>query len=181
MSRSALPVIPSFYFSTSRPPGSIHPLVATWQMVKNLQDLGKTVFLTTHYMDEAEHLADRVAVIVGGEIVAEGAPRELAGRAVAGTAVSFMLPPGAPSLPPELGGSFTASNATMSCQTKQPARLLHDLTAWALDHDVELIALNVSQPTLEDVFLELTGGEVSTGSEEGSTEQSNRRRRRAGR
>ena len=66
----------------------------TWNAIANLKQLGKTIFLTTHYMDEAQFLADRVAIISGGEIVAEGAPDELGGRATAATAISFRLPDG---------------------------------------------------------------------------------------
>jgi ABC-2 type transport system ATP-binding protein len=148
-----------------------------WQMVKNLQDLGKTVFLTTHYMDEAEYLADRVAMIVGGKIVAHGAPSELAESQATGTTVSFRLPEDAPALPAELAGSFTSSNERMRATTTDPARLLHDLTAWALDGAVSLLSLNVSQPTLEDVFLELTGGNDSSGTQVEATEPTKTGRR----
>ena len=131
-----------------------------WHMVKSLQDLGKTVFLTTHYMDEAQTLADRVAVIVGGRIVAEGTPGELAARGAAGTTVSFTFPEGAPPLPPELSRSFVSTNGALRATTESPVRLLHDLTRWALEHDVALADLDVSRPTLEDVFIELVGGEA---------------------
>ncbi len=130
-----------------------------WQMVKNLQSLGKTVFLTTHYMDEAQHLADRVVVIARGEIVAEGPPDALGGRDVAGTKISFTLPPHAPSLPAEVAGHFQLLDSAWRCETDTPLPVLNDLTRWALDNEVELRQLQVLQPTLEDVYLSLTGSE----------------------
>ena len=130
-----------------------------WQMVKNLQSLGKTVFLTTHYMDEAQYLADRVVVIAKGEIVAEGPPDALGGRDVAGTKISFTLPPHAPPLPAEIAGHFQLMDSTWRCETDTPLPVLNDLTRWALDNEVGLRQLQVLQPTLEDVYLSLTGSE----------------------
>ncbi len=127
-----------------------------WAMVRNLQALGKTVFLTTHYMDEAQNLADRAAIIVGGRIVAEGPPATLGGRAEAASRVTFRLPPDAPPLPehlrPEVG-----SSGDVELGAPEPMRALHDLTGWALDHNVELESLSVARPSLEDVYLRLTG------------------------
>jgi ABC-2 type transport system ATP-binding protein len=134
-----------------------------WEMVKNLQILGKTVFLTTHYMDEAQHLADRAAIIVDGRIVAEGPPNELTtdGR----TTISFSLPPGAPPLPRELASSFAPEGGHLRAESGAPTRLLRDLTAWAVEHGVELDDLTVARPTLEDVYLQLTRGEDGDGDE----------------
>jgi len=138
-----------------------------WQMIKNLQSLGKTILLTTHYMDEAQTLADRVAVIARGEIVAEGPPDALGGRDVAGTKISFALPPHAPSLPAEIAGHFQLMDSAWRCETDTPLPLLNDLTRWALDNEVELRQLQVLQPTLEDVYLSLTRSEnAQTGAEE---------------
>ncbi|MDQ3785465.1 MAG: ABC transporter ATP-binding protein [Actinomycetota bacterium] len=127
-----------------------------WAMVKNLQTLGKTVFLTTHYMDEAQNLADRAAIIVGGRIVAEGPPATLGGRANAPTKVTFLLPPGAPPLPGHLQPTVGSSGG-VQLEATEPMRSLHDLTGWALDNDVELESLSVARPSLEDVYLRLTG------------------------
>jgi ABC-2 type transport system ATP-binding protein len=127
-----------------------------WEMVKNLASLGKTVFLTTHYMDEAQHLADRVAIIVAGRIVAEGPPSTLAGRRPAATKVSFSLPPGAPGLPARLEHAVHPSGSVFELQTHDPMRDLHELTRWALDNHLELSSLTVARPSLEDVYLELT-------------------------
>ncbi|MDQ3765874.1 MAG: ABC transporter ATP-binding protein [Actinomycetota bacterium] len=127
-----------------------------WAMVKNLQALGKTVFLTTHYMDEAQNLADRAAIIVGGRIVAEGPPETLGGRAEASTKVTFRLPPDAPPLPEHLRPDVSSSRG-VELEAAEPMKALHDLTGWALDHNVELESLSVARPSLEDVYLRLTG------------------------
>jgi ABC-2 type transport system ATP-binding protein len=134
---------------------------AAWEIVRNLTALGKTVFLTTHYMDEAEHLANRVAVIRRGEIVAEGAPRTLGDRTLGRSTVSVQLD-GEDELPPALAAGDRGSDGVVRLVTTEPVRVLHDLTGWALERGVTLEALRVSQPTLEDVYLELTGGEAGT-------------------
>jgi len=128
-----------------------------WQMIKNLQSLGKTILLTTHYMDEAQTLADRVAVIARGEIVAEGPPDALGGRDVAGTRISFVLPSGSSSPPPHVAGVFQVLGSSWTAETTDALPVLHELTGWAVDNHVELRSLQVSQPTLEDVYLALTG------------------------
>ena len=125
-----------------------------WDVIRNLVDLGKTVFLTTHYMDEAQTLADRVAIIVNGRIVAEGLPGALQGSESAATTIEFALtaglelPAGVPA-PERVEGRYRLS-------TEEPMRVLHDLTGWALDHDAELEGLTVTRPSLEDVYLQLT-------------------------
>jgi len=130
-----------------------------WEMVRNLRDLGKTVFLTTHYMDEAQHLADRVAIIVGGLIVAEGPPGSLVGAEATKTAVRFVLPPDPPVLPPQVADVALVSGDAVSTQTDDPVGVLHALTSWALSNDVEIRELTVSQPSLEDVYLSLTSAQ----------------------
>jgi ABC-2 type transport system ATP-binding protein len=129
-----------------------------WHMITNLRRLGKTVFLTTHYMDEAQNLADRVAIIKAGRIVAEGRPGELgsAGRRV--TVVRFLLPPGlsGADLPGDLAGRAVEQEGQVVLSTESPVRDLADLCGWALAGNVELSALEVHRPTLEDVYLELT-------------------------
>jgi ABC-2 type transport system ATP-binding protein len=139
-----------------------------WDMVRNLQSLGKTVFLTTHYMDEAQALADRVAVIAGGVIVAEGPPDSLADRQLMRTRVSFALPAGvAP--PPGAGATPVAGHgedgaARWAAETDDATGLLAELAPWAVSRGVELAGLEVAQPTLEDVYLSLTGQPGSDGS-----------------
>jgi len=129
-----------------------------WEIVGNLTALGKTVFLTTHYMDEAQHLAGRVAVIAKGRIVAEGPPSTLGNRHLAESVVRFRLPPGG--LPPGIASRATIVNEDVEVMVLDPTRMLHELTSWAVDRGVELEGLEVSRPTLEDVYLELTGGEA---------------------
>ena len=133
-----------------------------WEMVRGLKSLGKTVLLTTHYMEEAEYLADRVAILVQGKIVAEGAPGDLALRDRA-TTVRFRLHDGAPPLPGELQAT-TEGNGVYSLAADNPTRTLHTLTAWAVENGIELEELSVTHPTLEDLFIELVG--ETGGSEE---------------
>lgn len=125
-----------------------------WEVISNLRDLGKTVFLTTHYMDEAQYLADRVAIIRDGLIVATGKPDELGGRAEAASTISFIVPAGATL--PDMDGLATAGKGFVEITTTEPTRTLNRLTGWALERDLELSALSVSQPSLEDVYLALT-------------------------
>jgi ABC-2 type transport system ATP-binding protein len=130
-----------------------------WQIVKNLAALGKTVFLTTHYMDEAQYLAAEVAIISGGLIVAKGPPSTLAGRDTAATRIRFRLPPGS-----NLPDRFVAirTNGVYEMATDDPTRTLYELTGWALDQRVSLEALEVTRPSLEDVYLEITGSTGAT-------------------
>jgi ABC-2 type transport system ATP-binding protein len=127
-----------------------------WGMIKNLKELGKTVLLTTHYMDEAQNLADRVAIIVGGKIVAEGSPGSLIGGSTAQTRIRFRLPQGAPPLPAGFEGP---DDDIVELTSEDPTRRLHELTGWALANGVELGELTVTRPSLEDVFLQLTADE----------------------
>ncbi|HJU57874.1 MAG TPA: ABC transporter ATP-binding protein [Actinomycetota bacterium] len=131
-----------------------------WQIVRNLSDLGKTVFLTTHYMDEAQHLADRVAVIANGDIVAEGPPSTLGGRHQAESVIRFRRPDG--QLPSTVGGQVRAAGEDVELRVAEPTKALHELTSWALEHRIELEGLQVSRPSLEDVYLDLTGGEAGS-------------------
>ncbi len=126
-----------------------------WEMIKNLKQLGKTVLLTTHYMDEAQALADRVIVIAAGEIVAEGTPESIGGRADADAQIRFELPAGVglDQLPVAAkdGGD---GNAIVTTNT--PTAALHALTSWALDHGGELARLSVTRPSLDDIYVSLT-------------------------
>jgi ABC-2 type transport system ATP-binding protein len=132
---------------------------AAWDVVAGLRDLGKTVFLTTHYMDEAEHLADRIAVIVGGRIVAEGTPATLGGRDRMAAAIQFALPPGmgVSDLPPGLA-PLARADAAGRVTLRSEAPLVHVglLAEWAHERGVDLPDLDVRRPTLEDVYLSLT-------------------------
>ena len=133
---------------------------AAWQVIEGLRELGKTVMLTTHYMDEAQALADRVAVIASGRIIAAGTPDDLGGRRDAACVISFELPgrdPGA--LEAAVAGEWSRTNGRLSLRTGDPTRSLHELTGWALDNGIGLEALEVTRPSLEDVYLELTAAE----------------------
>ena len=128
---------------------------AAWEVVKSLAILGKTVFLTTHFMDEAQYLADRVAVIAQGEIVAEGPPSTIAGRDRMLTRVVFRMADGAE--PPSLGQAPDGAGG-WEIRVDDPTKVLHELTGWALDRGVRFTSLEVSRPSLEDVYLEITAG-----------------------
>ena len=132
-----------------------------WEMIRNLRSLGKTVLLTTHYMDEAQNLADEVAVIARGEIVARGTPASLGGRDTGATLVRFRLP-GGTELPEGLVEDATLHDGEVHLRTHEPTATLHRLTGWALGAGVDLTALEVTRPTLEDVYLEITGGEAGS-------------------
>jgi ABC-2 type transport system ATP-binding protein len=125
----------------------------TWEVISGLRALGKTILLTTHYMEEAERLADRIVVMARGEIVADGTPATLGGRDRAAAIVSFTLPPGA-SEPPR--GASVDERGHVVLRTERPMAELHELTGWALDRELELTDLEIRRPTLEDVYLELT-------------------------
>jgi len=130
-----------------------------WSTIKSLCELGKTIFLTTHFMDEAQALADRVAVMRGGEIIASGRPDELGGRNLRPAEIRFALPSdwSLGDIPdvPSVGREIQADRVTVF--TREPVIAAHEITTWALDHDVELAHFSVTQPTLEDIYLELTG------------------------
>jgi ABC-2 type transport system ATP-binding protein len=116
---------------------------AAWDTIRSLRELGKTVLLTTHYLDEAQALADRVAIIKEGRILAEGAPAELA-----------------PAGHPPYRVCYRNGDGTMvEHRTDDPTALLHELTAKALASGRRLEHLSVTRPSLEDVYLELTADE----------------------
>jgi ABC-2 type transport system ATP-binding protein len=128
-----------------------------WDMVKSLKKLGKTVLLTTHYMDEAQALADRVIVIAAGQIVAEGSPESIGGRADADAEIRFALPAGVDiSQLPLTATSAGDGMATVTVTTSTPTAALRQLTTWALDHGGELARLSVTRPSLDDIYVSLT-------------------------
>ena len=130
-----------------------------WEMVRNLRTLGKTVFLTTHYLDEAEQLADRVAVIAGGRVIAEGTPQDLIASQPEAT-IAFRLPAGV-ALPAEVAAAFAApvrqADGWHRVEVPSPTAPLYALTRWATEARVDLADLAVTRPSLEDVYLALTG------------------------
>ena len=115
---------------------------AAWDMIRSLRALGKTVLLTTHYLDEAEQLADRVAVMREGVIVRVGTPREL-------TTTNL-----------EVEIRYRRGGEEIILTTTEPTRMLHELTAEAMARGEELERLEVRRPTLEDVYLTLTGDDA---------------------
>ena len=115
-----------------------HARRQAWETLRSLRSLGKTIVLTTHYLDEAERLADRVAVLRSGEIVAVGPPSELIGSA------------------PSTEIRYRENGREVVLETDSPTRLLHELTTKALAENRELDGLVVSRPSLEDVYLSLT-------------------------
>jgi len=110
-----------------------------WDVIAGLRDLGKTVFLTTHYMDEAQRLADRVTIIARGEIVARGTPEDLGDRESQPATIRYR-----------------SGGRDISVETSTPVETLHELTGQALERGEDLEGLEVTRPTLEDVYLELT-------------------------
>jgi ABC-2 type transport system ATP-binding protein len=132
---------------------------AAWSVIDGLRALGKTVFLTTHYMDEAEQLADRIAVIADGAIVAEGTPQTLGGRDRLAATIRFTPPSGVGvhDLPEALRLLVQpGSNGTVAISTEAPLRHLRDLAEWAAASGFDLPDIDVRRPTLEDVYLALT-------------------------
>ena len=127
-------------------------------MVRGLAGMGKTVLLTTHFMDEAEALADRIAVLVDGAIVAQGSPAEVIGRYAVETRIRLRLPAGAPPPPAELGLEAEPAEArSVVLRTTRPTEALHAATGWALAAGVSFEEVSVARPSLEDVYLALTG------------------------
>jgi ABC-2 type transport system ATP-binding protein len=143
----------------------------SWSMIEGLKALGKTVFLTTHYMDEAQHLADRVAILRAGRIVALGRPDELGAGLRAETIVTFRSLGAAnfESLKGSIDSSVENVGDITSIRTADAQALLGRLLAWAEARNVTLEHLEVRRPDLEDVFLELVGdgapGDASPGGE----------------
>jgi ABC-2 type transport system ATP-binding protein len=144
--------------TTGFDPGARHH---AWEIVRNLSSIGKTIFLTTHYMDEAQNLANRVAVIAHGTIVAVGPPGSLGGRERMKTRIRFRLPPGAPE-PDRVPHRSPDGSYEILADQEETTKLVHDLTAWSLESGFVLDGLEVTPPTLEDVYLELTASEDVT-------------------
>jgi ABC-2 type transport system ATP-binding protein len=133
-----------------------------WNMIRGLRDLGKTVVLTTHYMEEAQHLADRLAILRDGVVVGSGTPADLVDSTStrSGTVIRFRLPDGvgADAVHAAVGSMPDRSGDEFVLRTEQAQHTLFVLTSWAEQAGVELQGIEVTRPTLDDVFLELTGG-----------------------
>jgi ABC-2 type transport system ATP-binding protein len=128
----------------------------SWELIEELRALGKTILLTTHYMDEAQHLADRVVVIAGGRIIAEGTPDSLGRGTADASLVSFRVPAGLDADDMPLPDDAERRNGTVSFRTETPTGDLAPLLSWAAVRGAELEALSVTRPSLEDVYLQLT-------------------------
>jgi ABC-2 type transport system ATP-binding protein len=138
----------------------------TWELIRRLAAGGTTVLLTTHYMDEVEALADHVAVLFGQEIVARGTPASIGGRDVGAVTIRFRPPDGVTIADLPVVDARVAADGQVEIRTEDEVRLLHELTGWALDRDVPLPGLSVQRVSLEDIYLSLTRGSGSGGSEE---------------
>jgi ABC-2 type transport system ATP-binding protein len=130
---------------------------SSWDLVRRLAGEGTTVILTTHYMEEAEALADQVAIIASGKIVAHGPPATLGGRDQGVVTIRFQLPAGV--TPADLPVAFAGDGPSVELRTDRELEALYELTRWALERDVRLTGLTVSRHTLEDVYLQLTGAD----------------------
>jgi ABC-2 type transport system ATP-binding protein len=132
---------------------------AAWSMIAGLRRLGKTIILTTHYMEEAEVLADRIAVLVDGRVAALGTAIELAGRRGGESEISFDLPPALTvgDLPEYVRSFVTAAeNGRVTVTTNATMHLLHELSSWAVTHEPGPSNLTVGRPSLEDAYIKLT-------------------------
>jgi ABC-2 type transport system ATP-binding protein len=129
-----------------------------WELVDRLRALRKTIVLTTHYMEEAQRLADRVAVMASGRIVAEGDPSTLAGREHGLAVVTFRRPDDVDmsELPIPRDVDLEQVEGRLTFRTRAPTRALRELVIWASDRGEELDGLTITRPSLEDVYLELT-------------------------
>ena len=135
-----------------------------WGVIAGLRQLGTTIILTTHYMDEAQALADRVAVIAHGRVVAAGAVAGLGGRDTTDVKITFALPMdvAVTDLPTLPGSRLATADGQVELRTPTPVQTLSDLTQWCLARGLELPDLEVRRPTLEEVYLDIIGSEVTS-------------------
>jgi ABC-2 type transport system ATP-binding protein len=131
-----------------------------WEMVSELRGLGTTILLTTHYMDEAQALADHIVVIGDGRVVGSGTPDDLGGRDTAALHIRFRLPAGVnpDALPVKVEVDH---HGFCELTTNEDAVVLHALTGWSIDNGIALEGLVASRPSLEDTYLALVGDEVT--------------------
>ena len=134
---------------------------AAWDMIDGFRATGTTVLLTSHYLDEVQHLADRVGVMSRGRLIAESTPGELGGRDRAQTTISFRLGARGP-LPPGPWATPERDGDLVTLLTDEPVYALRDLTEWAVREGVDLVGLTVTRPSLEDVYLQLTNDDNPT-------------------
>jgi ABC-2 type transport system ATP-binding protein len=127
-----------------------------WSMISNLKSLGKTVILTTHYMDEAEYLSDRIALMVNGEIERMGTTRELI-NSESNTTIQFSLPDSNTSLPETIMKIAEINGNLVSIITNSPIGILSEITNWALENSLKVDDLTVQRSSLEDLFLKVVG------------------------
>lgn len=133
-----------------------------WEVVDDLRDLGATILLTTHYLDEAEHLADTVLIMDHGRVVAEGTPAELTARAGSGTVISFRLPTGVTTVDlPAVGTERRVAGSDVEVRTASPTADVATLSAWAVARGLEFEDLTLTRPSLEDVYLDLVDKDLS--------------------
>jgi ABC-2 type transport system ATP-binding protein len=142
-----------------------------WKMLDGLRELGKTIFLTTHYMEEAERLADRIAVIAGGRIIDEGTPATIGHRDIAASEILFLLPQGVGDweLPDDLRALAQQPkrhDGRIELHSAAPLADLGRLGSWADGRGIEVSELEVRRPTLEDVYLRLTAEAAGVADEE---------------
>ena len=135
-----------------------------WQLVRQLRTAGTTILLTTHAMDEAQALADRVVLLSGGVVIADGPPAALGGRDAERVRITFTLPAGYALT--DLPLPAEAANGVVLVETGRPTETLHQLTDWALRRGTVLAGLTVDRPSLEDVYLQLTGDGALAGAPE---------------
>jgi ABC-2 type transport system ATP-binding protein len=126
----------------------------SWQLIEQLCAGGTTVLLTTHYLDEAEHLADRVGVLAGGRLVAEGTPAELMSVTPTST-ISFELPVGVDPVTLRVPATADVVGPVVRIETERPTAVLAEIAGAAAAAGHELVGLSVRRPSLEDVFLSL--------------------------
>ena len=131
---------------------------ASWDLIRQLAASGTTVLLTTHYMDEVEALADKVAVLFKAEIVASGTPTSIGGRDSGTVTIQFSLPEGVPVSDVPVPQP-TVEDGIVRSSTDDELKVLHELTGWAIDHGYVLAGLAVTRVSLEDVYLSLTRAE----------------------
>ena len=135
-----------------------------WGVVKNLEALGKTIFLTTHYMDEAQNLAEEVAIISRGKIVAQGSPESLTRRSATSSIRWRTDRPD--EVPASVRHQARREGESFLVTTNDPTRVVYELTRWAVDEGGDLQDLSVTRPSLEDVYLEITGATSESGGRE---------------
>jgi ABC-2 type transport system ATP-binding protein len=129
-----------------------------WNMIRDLRGLGKTIFLTTHFMDEAECLADRILILAAGRIVASGTPEAIGDRTSAATIIRFTLPENvtAKGVPPVAGTVTASGGRRVEISTPEPMPALGVLSSWAARHGYPLSDISVHRSSLEEIYLRLT-------------------------